>query len=53
MATKKDITGDALISRGANEAYLSNYDRIFRKEKPQEEKQDEQQRTTESEQKPE
>ena len=41
MATKNDITGDALVSRGANEAYLSNYDRIFRKEKPQEEKQDE------------
>jgi len=34
MATKNDITGDALISRGANEAYLSNYDRIFRKGNP-------------------
>ena len=38
MATKNDITGDALVSRGANEAYLSNYDKIFRKEKPQKEK---------------
>ena len=38
MATKNDITGDALISRGANQAYLNNYDLIFRKEKPQKEK---------------
>ena len=49
MATKNDITGDALVSRGANEAYLSNYDKIFRKEKPQKEKEDEQQKTNQSE----
>jgi predicted negative regulator of RcsB-dependent stress response len=52
MATKNDITGDALVSRGANEAYLSNYDKIFRKEKPQEEKEHEQQ-STETIEKPE
>lgn len=49
MATKNDITGDALVSRGANEAYLNNYDKIFRKEKPQEEKEDEQEKTELSE----
>jgi len=49
MATRNDITGDALVSRGANEAYLSNYDKIFRKEKPQEEKEHEQQKTDRSE----
>lgn len=38
MATKNDITGDSLISRGANEAYLSNYDKIFRKGNPDKEK---------------
>lgn len=37
MATKNDITGDALVSRGASKAYLDNYDLIFRKEKPQKE----------------
>lgn len=31
MATKNDITGDALISRGASKAYLDNYDLIFRR----------------------
>jgi hypothetical protein len=41
MATKNDITGDALVSRNATKAYLDNYDLIFRKEKPQKEKQDE------------
>ncbi len=40
MATKNDITGDALVSRNATKAYLDNYDLIFRKEKPQKEKQD-------------
>ena len=40
MATKNDITGDALISRLPSEAYKNNYDLIFRKEKPQKEKQD-------------
>ena len=38
MATKNDITGDALVSRNASKAYLDNYDLIFRKEKPQKEK---------------
>lgn len=37
MATRNDITGDALVSRGASKAYLDNYDLIFRK-KPKEEK---------------
>ena len=31
MATKNDITGDALVSRGASKAYLDNYDLIFKK----------------------
>lgn len=52
MATKNDITGDALVSRGASKAYLDNYDLIFRKEKPQEEKDNEQQ-STETIEKPE
>lgn len=42
MATKNDITGDALISRLPSEAYKNNYDLIFRKGNPKEEKQDEQ-----------
>lgn len=33
MATHNDITGDALVSRQANENYRSNYDRIFGKKK--------------------
>ena len=37
MATKNDITGDSLISRGSNKAYLDNYDLIFRKGNPKEE----------------
>ena len=49
MATKNDITGDALISRLPSEAYKNNYDLIFRKEKPQKEKEDEQQKTDQSE----
>ena len=43
MATKNDITGDALVSRGASKAYLDNYDLIFRKGNPKEDKQDEKQ----------
>ncbi len=31
MAAKNDITGDALVSRGASKAYLDNYDLIFRR----------------------
>ena len=39
MATKNDITGDALVSRGANKAYLDNYDLIFRRKgNPEKEK---------------
>ena len=34
MATKNDITGDALVSRNATKAYLDNYDLIFRKGNP-------------------
>ena len=53
MATKNDITGDALVSRGANEAYLNNYDLIFRRKgNPDKEEEDEQQ-STESKSKPE
>ena len=37
MATKNDITGDSLISRGASKAYLDNYDLIFRKGNPKKE----------------
>lgn len=48
MATKNDITGDALISRGASKAYLDNYDLIFRKEKPQKEKEDDKLETEQS-----
>ena len=33
MAAHNDITGDALVSRQANENYRSNYDRIFGKKK--------------------
>lgn len=33
MPTHNDITGDALVSRLANENYRSNYDRIFGKKK--------------------
>ena len=33
MATHNDITGDALVSRQANENYRNNYDRIFGKKK--------------------
>ena len=40
MATKNDITGDALISRNASKAYLNNYDLIFRKGNPEKEKED-------------
>lgn len=39
MATRNDITGDALISRGASKAYLDNYDLIFRRKgNPEKEK---------------
>ena len=39
MATKNDITGDSLISRGASKAYLDNYDLIFRRKgNPEKEK---------------
>jgi len=33
MASHNDITGDALVSRQANENYRNNYDRIFGKKK--------------------
>ena len=33
MATKNDITGDALISRVPSQQYKDNYDAIFRKPK--------------------
>ena len=43
MATKNDITGDALVSRGASKAYLDNYDLIFRRKgNPEKEKENEQ-----------
>lgn len=31
MATKNEITGDALISKASNQNYADNYDRIFGK----------------------
>lgn len=31
MASKNDITGDALISKATTEAYSSGWDRIFNK----------------------
>lgn len=33
MATKNDITGDEIKSRGNSQAYGDNFDRIFRKNK--------------------
>lgn len=33
MATKNDITGDALISKASSKNYVDNYDAIFRKNK--------------------
>lgn len=33
MASRNDITGDALKSRAATEAYLNNWDAIFGKKK--------------------
>jgi len=38
MATKNDITDDALITRLPSEAYKNNYDLIFRKGNPKEDK---------------
>ena len=38
MATKNDVTGDMLISRVPSEAYKNNYDLIFRKGNPKEDK---------------
>ena len=35
MATHNDITGDALVSRTANNNYRDNYDAIFRKNRAQ------------------
>ena len=43
MATKNDITGDALISRLPSQAYKDNYDLIFRKGNPKKDKEDENQ----------
>ena len=40
MATRNEITGDALVSRGASKAYLDNYDLIFRKGNPKKEEED-------------
>lgn len=33
MTSKNDITGDLVKSKASNEAYLNNYDTIFRKKK--------------------
>lgn len=33
MATRNDITGDALVSKVTSDAYRSEYDRIFGKKK--------------------
>lgn len=34
MATKNDITGDSIKTRGPSKAYEDNYDRIFGKKEP-------------------
>lgn len=47
MAAKNDITGHLLMTKAPSQAYKDNYDRIFRKEKPQKETKDEQQRKPE------
>lgn len=41
MATKNDITGDALVSKMNNKAFEDNFDRIFRKKPTLDEVQDE------------
>jgi len=41
MATKNDITGDALVSKMNNKAFEDNFDRIFRKKPALDEVQDE------------
>lgn len=41
MATKNDITGDALVSKINNKAFEDNFDRIFRKKPALDEVQDE------------
>ena len=33
MAAKNDITGDSIQTKGYSQAYLNNYDLIFRKNK--------------------
>lgn len=35
-ANRNDVTGDVLINKPASDAYRSNYDLIFRKDKPAE-----------------
>lgn len=40
MATKNDITGDALITKVSNDNYRNNYDLIFGKKKKEEGKED-------------
>lgn len=36
MATKNDITGDSIQTRGVSDKYRDNYDLIFRKKKKEE-----------------
>lgn len=38
MASKNDITGDAIQSKAPSQKYIDNYDAIFRKKKVEEEK---------------
>lgn len=35
MTTYNDITGDAIKTKGFSKAFEDNYDRIFRKKKPE------------------
>jgi len=35
MTAKNDVTGDSIISKPPNDAYLNNYERIFRLSKEQ------------------
>lgn len=37
MATKNDITGDSIRSKGTNKSYSDNWELIFGKNKPSEE----------------
>ncbi len=37
MATRNDVTGDVIATRGSSDAYRNNWDAIFGKKKAQDE----------------